>query len=154
MRKVVQRKVEGKFPQSIDERREVDGMSYKNKEGYSDPVPAMAVSRMEGRIFRPIVYICSPFSGDMEGNAIKARKYCRFAVDQGAIPIAPHLLFPQFIKEETERDLAMQMDMVLLAHCLELWVFGTHISEGMAAEIAEARRRGMPIRHFKKEVTV
>ena len=42
---------------------------------------------------RPLVYICSPFSGDIEGNTKKAREYSRFAVDQGAIPLAPHLLY-------------------------------------------------------------
>ena len=47
-------------------------------------------------IYRPVVYICSPYStGDIEQNLINARKYSRFAVDKGAIPIAPHLLFPQ-----------------------------------------------------------
>lgn len=99
-----------------------------------------------------MVYVCSPFSGDVEENTLKARKYCRFAVDQGVIPIAPHLLFPQFIKEETERDLALQMDMVLLAHCLELWVFGSHVSEGMAAEIARARQKRMMIKCFSEDL--
>lgn len=129
-------------------------MNYKNPEGYSDPVPALAMENMEKEIrkFRPIVYICSPFSGDVEGNTKKARQYCRFAVDQGAIPIAPHLLLPQFMKEETERNLAMQMNLVLLAHCLELWVFGTHTSEGMEMEIARARQKRIKIRYFNKEL--
>ena len=129
-------------------------MSYKNPEGYSDPVPAEAIANMEKEIrkFRPIVYICSPFSGNVDENTKKARRYSRFAVDQGAIPIAPHLLFPQFMKEETERDLVIQMDMVLLAHCLELWVFGTYTSEGMEEEITRARKRRMPIRYFNEEL--
>ena len=88
----------------------------------------------------------------MEGNTLKARKYSRFAVDQGAIPIAPHLLFPQFLKEETERELAMQMNMVLLAHCLELWVFGSFISEGMEMEIERAKQKRMKIRYFTEDL--
>ena len=131
-----------------------DGITYTNAEGYSDPVPflAMANIKKEEKKFRPIVYICSPYSGDIEGNTLKARKYSRFAVDQGALPIAPHLLLPQYMDEKTERDLAMQMDMILLAHCLELWVFGSFISKGMEAEIARAKQRRMTIRYFTEEL--
>ena len=59
----------------------------------------------------PIVYICSPYSGDVEKNTEAARRYCRYAADRGFIPLAPHLLFPQFLSEETERELAIRMDL-------------------------------------------
>ena len=36
-----------------------------------------------GRAFRPIVYICSPYAGDIAGNVDAARRYSRFAVDKG-----------------------------------------------------------------------
>lgn len=129
-------------------------MGYKNSEGYPDPVAFLAEKsiRRELTKFRPIVYICSPYRGDPEGNAEKARRYCRFAVESGAIPVAPHLFFPQFMKEETERELAMQMDMVLLAHCRQVWVFGSFLSEGMGAEIAQAKRKKMRIRYFTEEM--
>ena len=48
---------------------------------------------------RKKVFICSPFRGDMEGNARKAAAYSRMACEQGFLPIAPHLLFPQFLNE-------------------------------------------------------
>ena len=48
---------------------------------------------------RKKVFICSPFRGDMEGNARKAAAYCRMACEQGFLPVAPHLLFPQFLNE-------------------------------------------------------
>ena len=89
------------------------GISRYNSEGYFDPVPQMAVSAIEKEEkkelhkWRPLVYICSPFSGDIEGNTEKARKYSRFAVDEGAVPLAPHLLLPQFMSEKSERELAM-----------------------------------------------
>ncbi|MDD2979165.1 MAG: DUF4406 domain-containing protein [Hespellia sp.] len=132
------------------------GVSYFNQEGYGDPVPFMAIKAMEQNekknMFRPVVYICSPFAGDMDGNTAKARRYSRFAVDKGAIPIAPHLLLPQFMSEETERELAMFMNMVLLTKCLELWVFGSLVSEGMQAEIDKAKQRNMIIRYFTEEL--
>lgn len=131
------------------------GISLYNSEGYKDPVPYEAIKAIEREErksnYRPLVYICSPFSGNEEWNSIKARKYSRFAVDIGVIPIAPHLLFPQFMDETTERELAMFMNMVLLRRCEELWVFGDRISEGMAAEILRAKQKRMTIRYFTED---
>ena len=36
---------------------------------------------------RKKVFICSPFRGDMEGNARKAAAYCRMACEQGFLPV-------------------------------------------------------------------
>ena len=65
-----------------------------NSEGYYDPTAYEALSLIEKeeralRAFRPIVYICSPFSGDVEGNVKSAQDYSRYAVERGYIPIAP-----------------------------------------------------------------
>ena len=129
------------------------GVAYTNPEGYADSVPYQAISNIdiEQKKYRPIVYICSAFSGDVEGNTKKARAYSRFAVDQGAIPIAPHLLLPQFMKEETERELAMFMDIAILSKCKELWVFGEPTA-GMQSEIAYAERKEMTIKYFSEDM--
>ncbi len=129
------------------------GISKYNSEGYHDPTAHDAVMNMEKELkkWRPLVYICSPYSEDVEVNTAKARHYSQFAVDQGAIPLAAHLLLPQFMSETTERDLALFMDMVLLGRCEEMWVFGKAISSGMAAEIAKARKRNMTIRYFTED---
>ena len=79
-------------------------ISRYNSEGYPDPTTYGALSNIEqqtkaARAYRPMVYVCSPFSGDVAGNIANARKYSRFAVEQGYIPIAPHLLFPQFLND-------------------------------------------------------
>ena len=82
-----------------------------NGERYSDPTAYAALSKIEKEEqtnrkpvkYRPLVYICSPYSGNVEFNVSRARRYSRFAVDRGAIPIAPHLLLPQYMLEETER---------------------------------------------------
>ena len=131
-----------------------DGVSYKNQEGYADPTVFHALSKIEKeqKIYRPLVYICSPFSGDEEGNTAKAKKYSRFAVDAGVIPFAPHLLLPLYMKEETERELAMFMNMVFLGRCEELWVFGSVISEGMQMEIKKAQKKNMKIRYFTEDL--
>ena len=129
------------------------GISMYNSEGYPDPTAHDAVMNIEKELkkWRPLVYICSPYSGDVEMNTQKARRYSRFAVDQDAIPLATHLLLPQFMSETTERDLALFMDMVIIGRCEEMWVFGSTISAGMAAEIAKARKRNMTIRYFTED---
>lgn len=81
--------------------------------------------------YLPMVYICSKYSGDISGNTEEAKRYSRFAVDQGTIPLAPHLPLPLYMKEETERELAFFMDMVFLGKVDELWVFGSEASPGM-----------------------
>ena len=65
--------------------------------------------------------------------------------------MTPHLLLPQFLSEETERDLAMFMDIAILSKCKELWVFGSPTA-GMQKEIAYAKRKGMVIRYFNEDL--
>lgn len=126
-----------------------------NSEGYYDPTTYEALSKVEreekAARYRPLVYICSPFSGDISGNIERTKKYSRYAVDSKAIPIAPHLLFPQFMDDAAERELALFMDMVLLGKCEEIWVFGELVTEGMSAEIAKAKRKNMKIRYFTED---
>ena len=125
-----------------------------NPEGYHDPTAYEALTKIEKeenrKPYRPVVYICSPFSGNMERNAENARRYCRFAVDSGYIPLAPHLLFPQFMNENdaAERRLALFMDIALLSKCAQLWVFGGNITKGMGIEIEKAKYKRQPIRYF------
>ena len=125
-----------------------------NHEGYFDPTAYEALSAIETEErrarFRPVVYVCSPFSGDPAGNAARARLYCRFAVDSGYAPFAPHLFFPQFLDDgiPEERELGLFMAIIMLTKCAELWVFGEQITRGMAQEIRKAESRGMIIRYF------
>ncbi len=125
-----------------------------NHEGYYDPTTYTALSNIEAEErkarFRPVVYVCSPFSGNLESNVENTRRYCRFAVDSGFVPFAPHLLFPQFMYDEVpeERELALFMGIVMLTKCAELWVFGERISKGMSKEIHKAEARNMLIRYF------
>ena len=126
----------------------------KNPEGYVDTVPYEAIKNTENYAhqYRPLVYVCSKYSGDIKGNTKKARMYSRFVVDQGGIPVAPHLLFPQFMDESTERDLAIFMDIALLSKCKELWVFGSEISNGMQIEIDWATKHNRTIKYFSTDL--
>ena len=144
-------------------------VSKYTKEGYSDPTAYEAFKNSEAerraaqppsamKAYRPIVFICSPYADDPLNNERRAIRYCRFAVRQGYIPIAPHIYFTRFLDDRNpaERALGLFMGHVMLTKCVELWVFGDRITPGMEREIAKAGERAMQIRDFDedmKEVT-
>lgn len=99
-----------------------------------------------------LVYICSPFAGDIENNLRFARAACRYAADQGCAPIAVHMMYPQIIDDSVpaEREAGIQMGLRVLASC-EVWVCGEQISHGMSCEIAEAELLGINIRNISTE---
>ena len=99
-------------------------ISKYNSEGYPDPTAHDALTAIEQehralRAFRSIVYICSPYAGDVAANTKAARRYSRFAVETGYIPIAPHLLFPQFLNDAdpAERELGLFFGNALMSKC-------------------------------------
>lgn len=126
-----------------------------NAEGYHDPTAYEALNNIEKeekvkKFSNKIVFICSPFGGDINGNTIRARRYGRFAVTERTVPIIPHLMYPQFLEEDNpkERQLGIEMGLILLSKCHELWVFGDRISSGMGVEITQAKILKIPIRYF------
>ena len=100
-----------------------------NGERYFDPTAYEALTNIEReakRTYRPLVFICSPYAGDIECHIRRAQGYCRFAVSKNCIPIAPHLLFPQFMEEDDpeQRRLGIFFGLILQKKCREVWVFG------------------------------
>lgn len=129
-----------------------------NIEGYYDPTAYEAMAAVEKeertlRAFRPIVYICSPYAGEVEKNVKAAQDYSRFAVEEGYIPIAPHLLFPQFLNDADpkERQLGLFFGNAVMSKCSEVWVFGNEISNGMQAEIKRAKWKNYRLRYFTED---
>lgn len=98
---------------------------------------------------KKIIYVCSPYSGNISLNTRRAKIYSRMVVDRGAVPITPHLYLPFILDEETERNAAIEMDLALLGRCDELWAFGNHISTGMQREMEEAQKLGIPVRRIE-----
>ena len=130
-------------------------MGIRNAEGYMDLVPYQAIANVERESkigFRPLVYICAPFSGDIEANKKKAAEFAEHAYKNGCIPVTPHLLFPFMNDEnEAERALALHMDIVLMGKCKEVWVLSEFITEGMSAEISKAKSRRQTVRYFTND---
>ena len=96
------------------------------------------------------VFVCSPYAGRVKANVHNARMYSRFVFLCGCMPITPHLMYPRFLedKDTKERDAGIQMGLILLDFCNEIWVFGQRISNGMRREIAFAESHGILVRYF------
>ena len=106
------------------------------------------------------VFICSPCrprgetretrQKDWISNLSLARYACRYAIDQGKMPYAPHLYFTTILSEadDEERELGILLGLFWLAQCDELWVIGRRITEGMEKEIAKAKEWGIKIVHY------
>ena len=95
-----------------------------NSEGYYDPTTYETLTNIyreetvadKKAAYLPLVYICSPYAGDVDHNVTNARTYSHFAVDNNAIPITTHLLYPQFMDDsrEEERELAMHFNCIII----------------------------------------
>lgn len=127
-------------------------MELQNNKDVGNIKTDQGVRAAERPAFRPLVYICSPFSGDIEGNKQKASEFAHFAYKKGCIPMTPHLLFP-FMNDESpnERALALHMDIVLMGKCQEVWVLSERITAGMTAEIEKATKRKQTVRYFSND---
>lgn len=101
------------------------------------------------------VYIASPYAGDVAANTAFAIECCRYAIQQGEAPIAPHLLYPQILcdNDPQERALGLLLGHRIMEACKELWVCGDRISCGMADEIKTAKALELPIR-FISEISI
>lgn len=97
-----------------------------------------------------VIFICSPYHGDVERNTLRAKQYCRFAYTQGAVPIAPHLHNTQFLDEKLleERRAGIKLGIELLSRADEVWCFGNRLTEGMEAELKTALRLHKQVRYF------
>jgi hypothetical protein len=94
-----------------------------------------------------LTYICSPCRGDYEKNIIKAQEYCREALLEGLLPIAPHVYFTQFVDDEKpeERERGLLCGLQLLRYCQLIRVYGCRVSAGMYNEIQLAGVLGIEI---------
>ena len=95
-----------------------------------------------------LIYVISAYAGNIEVNTEMARRYCRREYEQGNVPIAPHLLFPQFMDEATERYEGILMGLEVLERCDAVHVYGDDITEGMRMEIISAEECNIPIEYM------
>lgn len=72
-----------------------------------------------------IVFIESPYAGDIQRNAEYARRAMLHVIGCGCTPIAAHLLYPQVLNdaEPSHRELALVMCKEIREKCDEVWFF-------------------------------
>lgn len=106
-----------------------------------------------------LIFVSSPYAPrglwTKADNVELARKLCRAVVLFGHIPIAPHLIYPQFLNDDNqvERDMGMMASLSLIPLCDELWYYSDRgISKGMEAELQKAGKELIPCIEWKKEL--
>lgn len=89
-----------------------------------------------------LVYICSPYRGEVGRNVQYARELTRVALENGFVPITPHLYLTQAVNDEVpeERERGMAAGKELLKQCRYILIGGKYgISSGMLEEIEVAQ---------------
>lgn len=92
-----------------------------------------------------LIYICSPYRGEVERNLQYARELPRIALDNDFVPITPHLYLTQAINDEVpeEREKGMEAGKELLKHCKYILIGSKYgLSAGMLEEIEIALQCG------------
>jgi len=136
------------------------GISRYNAEGYRALTPYEALSltarkkKKKHKTRHPLVFICSPYAGDVTRNTRNARRYCLFAMEQGVAPFAPHLFYPQLLddNDKEQRELGISLGLAWLRKCDALWYFGEKVTDGMGREIQAAKRHGLKVKHYNDEL--
>lgn len=97
------------------------------------------------------IYVCSPYGG-LDENYEQARKYGKYIVSLGHIPIISYTMLHGILEDHipSQRETGLTAGKILMTLCDEVWVFGDRITPGMAGEIMEAGKLGIKIQEIKK----
>lgn len=96
---------------------------------------------------RPLAYVCAPENKENDIQSIVTREYCKTLFKHGYTPIAPYLLFSQFIDPaipEQRNDLSI-MNKVLIRKSRIMFVCGDIITDDMKNEMLYARDIGLTV---------
>lgn len=89
-----------------------------------------------------LVYICSPYRGEVKRNKEYARELTRAAIDNGFVPITAHLYLTEVLDDgiPEEREKGMEAGRELLKQCSFILIGNRYgESEGMKGEIEAAK---------------
>lgn len=96
------------------------------------------------------VFIAHPLKDNLSINLAKVKYIVRSIIldpNQDVIPIAPYLYLTECLNDNNsnERAIGILLCKLHLSNCHELWVYGSHISEGVQGEIETATELQIPI---------
>lgn len=103
------------------------------------------------------VFICSRYAGstdaEIRDNKELVLKVCRYVALAGGEPLAPHAYYPRFLDDWStqEREMGIKLGHVWMERCKALFVvdvYGWIRSDGMIADVEEAKRLGLPVFEF------
>ena len=108
------------------------------------------IRNTEGRV----IYLACPYSSmDADLREHRFRIACRLAarlMDQGHVvfsPVSHSHMISKYLGNSNDSEFYVRQDLAFLPYCTELRVVhmaGWMLSRGVAREIGEAKRRGMP----------
>jgi len=103
---------------------------------------------MKNSTTKKLVMVSSRFGGKEE-NIERAERFCKYVVNMGHIPVAPHVYFPRFLDDlrPEERELGIEGALALMSKCDEVWFFlqkGEKLSQGMKLEAQLMVEMNMP----------
>lgn len=100
------------------------------------------------------IFAMSPFKGatfaEQAMNEARAKAFCRFILEQGHAPFAPHLLYPNLGLTESDEDRAKTLPAarIWILASDEAWVLGGPVawSPGMRDEVRDVFRVNLPLK--------
>jgi len=100
------------------------------------------------------IFVCSPYSGNIEKNTKRAVFAAKVICNCGDLPIVPHLYFPRFLNEndQYERIRGIEYGIEMMKGCDQLWLLGPVISRGMEYELKAAKEIRIPVILYDEEL--
>jgi hypothetical protein len=105
-----------------------------------------------------IVYIAHPISGDVEANVKKIKDIMSMIYRKynDVHPVAPYLtcldILDENNKEERQKGIDLQKQLIIRRCFDEVWVYGSDLSEGVIGEIETALMCDVPV-YFKTQLS-
>lgn len=87
------------------------------------------------------------FISQAKENMCWARRFCKYVLDNGYVPVNYFTVFSNFVHEIANLETMIDSINSLIVRCDQLWAFG-EISEGMWFEIKMCKDLGIPVRYF------
>ena len=113
---------------------------------------------------KKLIFVASPYAGanaeEIDANVLFARQICRRIFDAGAVPFAPHLLYPGILTDANpeERAKGIEGGKRVMLGCDEFWLvlppWRGEISTGMVAEHGFATALNLPTKRLLTEAAL
>lgn len=95
-----------------------------------------------------LLYVCSPYRGNIKRNKEYARELTRAAINSGFSPVTVHLYLTEVLDDNKpqERNMGMAAGQEILKQCKYILLGEEYgISEGMKEEIMLATLKGLTV---------